>query len=100
MRRAERAQLHRALRKARLELARTKGTHTDAEWTALVAEMGGRCAACGIRGRIEKDHIVLIARGGGDAIDNLQPFCPGCNAGKGLDATNWVSFRREHGFND
>lgn len=43
----------------------------------------GRCLRCGATGRLQKDHIVCLYRGGSDAITNLQPLCNRCNSSKG-----------------
>lgn len=86
-------------RRARLRAARERGTHTAAEWLALVAEFGGRCVRCGREGmRLVKDHIVPIYLGGSDAIGNLQPLCDSCNCSKGSERTNWKEYRFEHGW--
>jgi 5-methylcytosine-specific restriction endonuclease McrA len=57
--------------------------HTRAEWLAMVEAYGGRCAYCGKDGRLERDHIKPLSRGGHDSIDNIQPLCRGCNLKKG-----------------
>ncbi len=47
-----------------------------------------RCAKCGASPSndhkvvLEVDHVIPVARGGGNAIDNLQTLCQGCNQGK------------------
>lgn len=46
-----------------------------------------RCARCG-RGERDRqavhiDHIVPVARGGGNHVDNLQVLCAACNLAKG-----------------
>lgn len=76
------------LRRERMEAARALGTHTEAEWTALVAYCGGRCVRCSSAESVQKDHIKLVARGGSDSIENLQPLCRRCNCGKSLDDTD------------
>ena len=64
--------------------ARALGTHTYAEMTALI-RAADTCRYCGIgldvNNRVE-DHIVSVARGGSDAIDNLQVICWECNMAK------------------
>jgi 5-methylcytosine-specific restriction endonuclease McrA len=84
----ERVQQQRAYaqkRQQRLEVARTKGTHTKAEWTIL-ADLFGQCVRCGalyselIGAGPSKDHIVPLYQGGCDCIANLQPLCRGCNS--------------------
>jgi hypothetical protein len=42
-----------------------------------------KCRICGRAGvALEVDHIVPFARGGSDALDNLQALCFDCNRGK------------------
>lgn len=82
------------LRKLRMRDARSKGTHTPIQWEALTQSLGNKCVKCGAAGPCEKDHIVPVYQGGSDGIDNLQPLCRACNAGKGpnsddLRPQNW-----------
>lgn len=73
-----------ALRIQREIDARAKGTHTGAEWGAMLEACGMRCVSCGTTSRtLCKDHIKPISRGGDDTIENLQPLCHPCNASKG-----------------
>lgn len=74
-------------RHRRLREARRIGSHTVAEWLALLAFCGGRCVACGVppgtlRGAIQRDHILAISKGGSDSIENIQPMCVPCNSVK------------------
>jgi 5-methylcytosine-specific restriction endonuclease McrA len=55
-----------------------------AEWLALVERYGGRCAYCGGIGPLQADHRVPLALGGSNAIANILPACPSCNARKHL----------------
>lgn len=72
-------------RAERLAVARAKGTHTEAEWQAMLQICGRCCARCGREGLLQADHIVPIYQSGSDAIDNLQPLCESCNKQKGSD---------------
>jgi 5-methylcytosine-specific restriction endonuclease McrA len=85
----------RRLRKRRLADARRVGSHTRAEWEALVAEFGGKCLRC-LRSELSlsRDHVLPVALGGGDEIGNIQPLCVPCNTAKGSDATDWKEVRR------
>lgn len=70
-------------RRARVRGA--EGSWTVAEWDELKARYGRRCLRCG---RSEPsivlsfDHVIPIARGGPNTIDNAQPLCVSCNAWK------------------
>jgi hypothetical protein len=43
---------------------------------------GGRCAECGAAEYLEFDHIIPVAKGGGNADNNVQLLCRGCNGRK------------------
>lgn len=58
------------------------GSHTLAEWEAILHKHGGRCADCGVGGKLTKDHINPVSRGGTDYAYNLQPLCKRCNSRK------------------
>lgn len=80
--RANRARyaVHDATRRARKRGDGT--THTLAEWQEVVALHGGCCAYCGATAVLVRDHIIPLARGGSNAIDNIAPACRSCNARK------------------
>lgn len=44
---------------------------------------GYTCRHCGSRRQLTVDHIIPVARGGGNAFDNLQTLCGPCNSSKG-----------------
>lgn len=67
-------------RQARLNGA--PGSHTVAEWRAKLAEHGGRCTYCGRTGRMTRDHVIPVSRGGTNDIGNIVPACLPCNSGK------------------
>lgn len=70
-----RASRNRARRKA------APGTHTAAELLELHASYLGICVYCG--GPADTtDHIVPIAAGGSNGIENLVPACERCNKSK------------------
>lgn len=97
----DRARVAQRVRKLRLEIARSKGTHTDGQWASLLEEVGGRCVICeAIPPSLSKDHITPIYQGGSDAIENIQPLCRACNSAKGPDTFNWLAFRRVFGFSE
>jgi 5-methylcytosine-specific restriction endonuclease McrA len=58
-------------------------TMTPRKTIEVFARDGFRCAYCGENRELQVDHIVPIARGGTDALDNLQTLCRSCNQIKG-----------------
>lgn len=71
----------------RARLAEAEGSHTIAEWRALVAEFGGRCVFPGCEStKVTRDHVVPLSAGGSDFITNIQPLCRQHNSEK-LTAT-------------
>lgn len=59
---------------------------TLAEWGAVLARFGFRCAYCDVEGSLAMDHVVSIARGGGTTRGNVVPACRPCNRAKGTRA--------------
>jgi len=52
----------------------------------LYAQQEGKCNACGTKFEIrhlEIDHIIPVAKGGGDYYENYQLLCANCNRIKG-----------------
>jgi HNH endonuclease len=46
------------------------------------ARDGGRCVRCGAQRPIHFDHIIPVARGGGNIAANIQLLCQTCNLKK------------------
>ena len=67
----------------------------------LIARDGGLCQGCGLPpedllpGEVfHVDHVVPVARGGGEELENKQLLCPTCNSSKGtLPMDKWVHRR-------
>jgi 5-methylcytosine-specific restriction endonuclease McrA len=75
----------------RLVLKRINGgSHNLEEWQRLCARFGKRCVGCGLKAKLEVDHIVPLVKGGTDSIDNLQPLCRSCNARKSVQTINYL----------
>lgn len=62
---------------------RNAGSFTVEQWNALLEKYDYKCLACGMAGiKLTKDHIIPIALGGTNVIDNIQPLCSICNKKK------------------
>lgn len=59
-----------------------KGSHTLEEWERVKRKYDHKCAYCGKRAKLTKDHIVPLSKGGDDYIANIQPLCRSCNSKK------------------
>lgn len=60
------------------------GKHTKAEWENCKMIHGHRCFYCGkISNKLSKDHVIPVAFGGSNTIDNIVPACMDCNRRKG-----------------
>jgi 5-methylcytosine-specific restriction protein A len=46
------------------------------------------CVICGLSGLTQVDHIIPIANGGMNDIENLQPLCKQCNNKKNCHKSN------------
>jgi 5-methylcytosine-specific restriction endonuclease McrA len=60
----------------------SKGSHSLIEWQDLKRNHNFRCAICGQKKPLTKDHIIPLSEGGTDGIDNIQPLCRNCNSKK------------------
>lgn len=66
--------------------AKCIGSHTTAEWRALLVTFSHACLRCGRPEpeiKLTRDHVIPIALGGSSYIDNIQPLCGTCNRSKG-----------------
>ncbi|HJM74541.1 MAG TPA: HNH endonuclease signature motif containing protein [Dehalococcoidia bacterium] len=43
---------------------------------------GGQCTGCGAEDDLQFDHVIPVAKGGGNAPDNVQVLCGDCNRAK------------------
>jgi hypothetical protein len=68
----------------RIYMARTR-RYSISPWKRreVMERDGHACRSCGSRTHLEIDHVVAVAHGGSDEIDNLQTLCRTCNRVKG-----------------
>lgn len=62
-----------------------KGSHTLAEWLAVIRLYRWRCFYCRkrvTRSTVTKDHRIPLSKKGTDFPTNLVPACKSCNSGK------------------
>lgn len=62
---------------------------TADEWEALLLYYGSKCLNCGSLEKVTADHVVPLALGGSNGIDNIQPLCMDCNCKKGIQALDY-----------
>ena len=67
---------------------------SERDWRRLLIRYHNSCAYCGASGRIERDHVVPIARGGRHSVGNLLPACYDCNRSKGYKFLSEWRYRR------
>jgi len=68
------------------------GRLTAAEWRALKAHYNYTCLCCGKAEpeiKLTPDHVVPLARGGSNGIENIQPLCLSCNCSKRTQAIDY-----------
>ena len=85
----------RTVKNKRLKRLLENGTHdfTHEQWLRLIAHWNYTCAYCDKRGgRLERDHILPLARGGEHTLSNIVPSCGHCNRKKEtLDMRTWLN---------
>ena len=58
------------------------GRLTQSEWELLKAAYDNRCAYCGLKKPLTRDHIFPLRLGGGHSAMNIVPACLECNQRK------------------
>jgi HNH endonuclease len=76
-------ELMRVLEEGSESLRRARERIPLAVRTFVFLRDGGRCRNCGSTENIQYDHIIPVARGGGNTEDNIEILCQICNQQKG-----------------
>lgn len=69
-----------------------QGSHTTAEWKAVLDRYNHTCLRCGKRApevKLQRDHVIPVIVGGSNDIENIQPLCGPCNKWKGDKAIDY-----------
>lgn len=51
-------------------------------WNEVLEYFDNRCGYCGVQGKMSKDHVIPLSKGGSHTLDNLVPACLHCNKTK------------------
>ena len=89
--------------KRRARIYGAGGSYTVEEWIVLKQQYGRRCLACGcnetelaLLGRkLVPDHVLAIANGGTNSIDNIQPLCHGKKGCNNRKHTRFIDYREQ-----
>ena len=72
-----------------------EGKWSGEQWADLVQRYEGKCVCCGSKAGegnpLTPDHVVPLAMGGANTIENLQPLCWRCNTVKGARCVDYRS---------
>lgn len=87
-----------AAARRRARMAAAPGCHTEAEIRRLLVLQRFKCACCAasVKAKFHVDHIVALARGGSNSIENLQVLCQPCNNRK--YTKDPIEFMQQRGF--
>lgn len=65
---------------------------SSSEWADLLRRFNFQCAYCGLRKKLEQDHVVPLSRGGAHIRENIVPACRSCNRRKSNKlVTEWIA---------
>jgi len=70
------------------------GNFTPSQFKRLCAQYGNRCLRCRKKRPLVADHVVPLAKGDSNDIENIQPLCGPCN---GIKSDKSTDYRKAHG---
>ena len=88
--------IHRTDIPKRTDLGKIPAYNSPANRKELYGEQGGHCNGCHEHfesRHLEVDHIIALAVGGSDIIDNLQLLCGSCNRVKGKRGMEYLTLK-------
>jgi len=85
---------YRQRRERRARLANCEGSYTQDEWIDILDKYDNKCLQCGSSENLEADHVIPIAKGGSNSIENIQPLCRSCNRKKWTKILDFRPFGR------
>lgn len=74
---------------ARARASGSSGRFNENEWRELCRRHDNKCACCGEHKPLTADHVISLATGGTNTIDNIQPLCRSCNSRKGASTIDY-----------
>lgn len=72
------------------------GTFSRLEFARMKEFWGNVCLCCGTSNNLCADHVIPLAKGGINSIENIQPICQPCNLIKNTEYVDlrlfWIVF--------
>lgn len=73
----------------------TRPKISKAKRKAVFDLFGNQCLKCKSYDEICIDHVIPLAKGGENTVENMQPLCRTCNSAKGVDSADYREVRQK-----
>lgn len=76
----------------RAKMVSVGGKYSNSEWETLKRKYNYMCLSCKQQEpkvKLTIDHVIPIAKGGNNSIENIQPLCKSCNCKKHTQETDY-----------